>query len=113
MNTFLVLYLAPVSTLKEWAKTDAKQREKAEVKMREEWQEWMVSHKEALRATAGVGRTKRVGLSGVADVKNGIMLYSIVEASSHEKVAEMFKDHPHLEIPGATIEIMPANPLPS
>jgi hypothetical protein len=40
------------------------------------------------------------------------MLYSIVEAESHEAAAEQFKDHPHLQIPQSSIEIMEIHALP-
>lgn len=33
------------------------------------------------------------------------MLYSIVEADSHDTVAGMFANHPHLQIPQSSIEI--------
>jgi hypothetical protein len=39
------------------------------------------------------------------------MLYSIVEAESHEAAAKIFENHPHLGIPQASIEVMEANPL--
>jgi hypothetical protein len=38
-------------------------------------------------------------------------LYAIVEAESHEAAANAFKNHPHLTIPQASIEIMAINPL--
>jgi hypothetical protein len=61
--------------------------------------------------TAGVGKTKRVSAQGVEDAKNDIMLYATIEADSHEAAADLFKGHPHFGIPGATIEVSPANPL--
>ena len=60
----------------------------------------------------GAGKTKRVTKDGVTDVRNEIMMYSIVEAESPEAAVEMFKDHPHFTIPEGWIDVMPANKIP-
>jgi hypothetical protein len=39
------------------------------------------------------------------------MLYSLIEADSHQAAAKMFEKHPHLGIPQASIEIMEIHPL--
>jgi hypothetical protein len=39
------------------------------------------------------------------------MLYSIVQADTHEAAAKMFEGHPHLGIPKSSIEIMEIHPL--
>jgi hypothetical protein len=54
---------------------------------------------------------KRVSQGGVAYAKNDVMLYSFVEAETHEAAAKAFEDHPHLQIPEATIEIMEVRPM--
>jgi hypothetical protein len=112
MSKFLVLYKAPTSVLDEWMKKPAEERKEEEQKMQGEWNEWMSSHKDALLETAGAGKTKSVTSSGISDVRNDIMLYSIVEAESHEAAAKMFEGHSHLQIPQSSIEVMAANPLP-
>jgi hypothetical protein len=60
---------------------------------------------------AGVGRTKRVSSQGSTDIKNDIMLYAIIQAESHQAAAKLFEDHPHLQIPQSSIEIMEIHPL--
>ena len=112
MSTFLVLYMAPASTLEEWMKVPEETRKAEEAKMKAEWDAWMAAHGSMIKQTAGAGKTKRVTKDGVADVKNDVMLFSIVEAESHEAVAEAFKNHPHFGIPTGWIDIMPANRLP-
>lgn len=112
MKKFLVLYLAPVAVLEEWMKTDPETRKTEEEKMKGEWNTWMKEHSAAVKETAGAGKTKRVTKEGTIDTKNDIMLFSIVEAESPEAAAKMFENHPHLEIPESSIEIMPINPLP-
>jgi hypothetical protein len=48
---------------------------------------------------------RRVAVHGSADGKNDVMLYSVVQAETHEAASKMFEDHPHLGIPSASIEI--------
>jgi len=106
MKRFLVLYLAPVTVIEEWQKTDPEQRKEAEVRMRHDWNKWMSDHASMITDTGAGGKTKRVLASGISDVKNDIMLYSFVEAESHEAAAKAFESHPHFGIPQASIEVM-------
>jgi len=111
MKKYLVLYLAPASVIEDWSKTDPDKRKTAEEKMRAEWTEWMRSHANMIGETGAGGKTKRVSSSGTSDTKNDIMLYSFVEAESHEAAAKLFEGHPHLQIPQSTIEIMEVRPM--
>jgi hypothetical protein len=111
MQKFLVLYLAPAAVLADWAKTDPTQRKVAEEKMQGGWRQWMKNHDRMLADQGGgVGKTKRISAKGLSDGKNDIMLYSIVEAQSHD-AAKAFENHPHLQIPEAFIEVMAINPM--
>ena len=111
MKKFLALYLIPVSMIDEWAKTEPEKRKVAEEKMRTEWDEWMGAHASMIISTDAGGKTKRVTATGVSDTRNDIMLYSIVEAESHEAAAKSFENHPHLQIPQSSIEIMEIRPM--
>ena len=111
MQKFLALYLTPVSVLEEWMKTGPEVMKAEELKMRTAWNEWMEKNGSHIVETKGAGKTKRVTKAGVEDVKNAVMLYSIVEAESHEEASKIFESHPHLTIPEATIEILVVNPL--
>jgi len=108
---FLVLYLAPVSVMEDWAKKDPSERKPAEEKMRGEWQKWMGAHAKMIISTEAGGKTKRVTPSGASDTKNDIVLCSVVEAESHAAAAQAFENHPHLQIPQASIEVMELRPL--
>ena len=101
----------PVANLEEWAKTPEDERKKEEAKFKEKWDMWLAKHSANIKNTIALGKTKRVDKAGVTDVKNGAMISSYVEAESHEAAAEIFKDHPHLELPGATIEVMETRPM--
>ncbi len=114
MARFLVLYSAPAAVIDEWMKTPAEQRKEAEQKMMQDWMRWMADHAGLFADVgAGVGKTKRVTSQGVADARNDVMLYAIVEAESHDAAARAFERHPHFGIPQASIDVMPLNSLPA
>lgn len=104
--------MCPISVLDEWAKTPPEEQKKEEAEMTALWNAWTAKAGKSLLETVGAGKTKRVTKSGVTDVRNEVMMYSIVEAESLEKAVEMFKDHPHFTIPQAWIDVMPANKIP-
>jgi hypothetical protein len=108
---FLVLYLVPSSVMEDWAKTDPAIKLPAEQKMQAAWKEWMSEHAKMIISSEAGGKTKRVTASGVSDIKNDIILCSFVEAESHEAAAKAFENHPHLQIPQASIEVMYVRPM--
>jgi hypothetical protein len=111
LKKFLVLYLVPADVLAGWAKTDPATKKNAEQKMQGEWQRWMGEHAKMITLTEAAGKTKAVTSTGIGDIKNDIMLYSIVEADSHEGAAKAFAHHPHLTIPQSSIQVMEARPM--
>lgn len=111
MKNYTAIYMMPVANLEAWAKTPEEERKKEEAKVQKEWQEWMTLHAAHIKNTIGLGKTKRIEKGVITDTKNGFMLSSYVEAESHEAAAAIFKDHPHLNLPGASIEVMEVNPL--
>ena len=111
MKNFTVLYMAPATTMAEWMQKPEAERKEAEAKMKADWDTWMAAHKDTILNTITLGKTKRVSEKGVEDVKNDMMMSSYVQGESAEAVADIFKDHPHFGIPGATIEIMEARQM--
>lgn len=103
--------MAPAKVVEEWMKKPEEERKEADTKMRSEWDAWVLAHKDTILNTISLGKTKRVSANGIEDVKNDMMLSSYVQGESAEAVAEIFKDHPHFTIPGATIEIMEARQI--
>jgi hypothetical protein len=75
---------------------------------------WMNANKTSLvEGGAPLGKTKRVDQSGTSNTKNEIGGYSVVQAESHDAATKIFgNDHPHLQMPGAWIEIIEIMPLP-
>lgn len=111
MDKYIALYLAPVAQLDKWMQSDPEQQKADMEKMNTEWDAWMEKNGSAIKETLGAGKVKRVTSGGVEDTRNDVMMYSVVEAESHEAAAEIFKDHPHLQIPESSIEVMKANSL--
>ncbi len=109
---FYAIYRAPQTVIEEWMKKPEEERKAEEQKMMGEWQVWAEKNKGMIVESAGLGKTKQVTGSGVADVKNDLMMYTIVEAETPEAAAEIFKGHPHLMIPGSTIDVMNSNIIP-
>ncbi len=78
------------------------------------WTAWMQEHAAQFVDTGGpLGKTKRVNKDGIADARNNIAAYVIVEADSADAAAAMFENHPHFAIfPGDGVDIMPCLPIP-
>ena len=106
VKKFLVFFMIPLATMNEWSKTDASVREAEEKRLREEWTKWSAEHSKMMVSTDVGGKTKNVAANGVSDTRNDIVIYSIVEGDSHDAVAQAFQNHPHLQIPNASIQIM-------
>ena len=111
LKKFLVLYLVPAQVMAEWAATDPETRKSAELQMRNDWHRWMGDHANMISLTEAAGKTKEVTASGIGDTRNDIILYSIVEAQSHEAAANAFALHPHLRIPQSSIQVMEVRPM--
>lgn len=111
MKNFTVIYMAPASSIEEWMKKPEAERKDADTKMRTEWDAWMKAHADTVLNTIALGKTKRLSSSGAEDVKNDMMLSSYAQGESLEAVANVFKNHPHFGIPGASIEIMEARQM--
>ena len=96
----------PIAELDKWMEKSAEEREPAEAKFKQEWDTWLAAHKDSVLNTIALGKTKEVTTGGIADARNEMMLSSYVQAESLEAAAEIFKDHPHLSMPGGRIEVV-------
>ena len=90
---------------------ERKQKEMAGVAA---WRKWATDHQSSIIEMGGpLGRTKRVTESGIADVRNNLGAFTVVEADSQEAAARMFENHPHFTIfPGDGVEVMEVLPIP-
>ena len=115
MKKYFALFMIPAKAVDEWKKnTKPDEMKSASDKMMRDWQNWMKAHERNLvEKGAPLGKTKRVSSERISDIRNDLNWYSIVEAETHEDAAKLFRDNPHLQIPGSSIEVMeiPANPM--
>ncbi|HYE45117.1 MAG TPA: hypothetical protein VEA44_05015 [Caulobacter sp.] len=81
----------------------------------EAWGRWMEQHADAIVVNGSpLGKTKSVSKDGVADIRNAVAGFIVVQAESHEAAARMFENHPHFAIfPGTAVEVMPMLPIPT
>jgi hypothetical protein len=115
-DTYLAVFVGSKTSAKmaAWialSETERKAKEKEGIAA---WKAWVEKHQAALAAMGGpLGKTKRVGPDGIADVSNEIGAFTVVRAESHEAAAGMFENHPHFAIfPGEAVEVMPVLPIP-
>ena len=115
-NTYLAVFVGSKNSAKfaAWnalSETDRKAREQQGMAA---WKAWVAKHQASLADMGGpLGKTKRVGTDGTADVSNELGAFTVVRAESHEAAAKMFESHPHFAIfPGEAVEIMPVLPIP-
>jgi hypothetical protein len=78
------------------------------------WMDWGTVNAAAIVDQGSpLGKTKCASKQGIADIKNSMTGYVIVQAESHEAAARLFENHPHFTIfPGDAVEIMECLPLP-
>ena len=111
MTKFMVLYMANQADFETMMRNSTPEQQR---KGMEAWMKWMGQNQAALiDGGAPLGRSKRVDAQGVSDTRNSLGGYSIVQADSAEAAAKMFgSDHPHLQMPGAWIEVVEIRPVP-
>jgi hypothetical protein len=116
MKRFLAVYLGSEAAFERsgWTRLDAAAREAKQAAGMAAWHAWQAQHAAVLVDAGGpLGKTKRVARDGIADTKNAMSGYVIVEAESHEAAAKLFENHPHFAIlPGESVEIMECMPIP-
>lgn len=116
MNTFLAVFLGSKTSAKmaAWNALPEAERMAKQQQGIAAWHGWAIKHHDSIVVVGGpLGKTKRVGPDGIADISNEMSAYTVVRADSHEAAAKMFVGHPHFSIfPGEAVEIMPVLPIP-
>ena len=111
MKKFLVLYMANAAEFEQMMQNSTpEQRQKG----MEAWMKWMGDNKASLvEGGAPLGKTKRVDVKVASDTKNNIGGYSVVQANSADAATKIIgKNHPHLQMPGAWVEVIEIMPVP-
>lgn len=109
MKKFLVLYQSPISAAEQMAKSSPEQ---AKAGM-DAWMSWANKAGSALVDLGSpVGNDTTVAKGAVSPGSNKIGGYSILQGESIKAITKLLEDHPHFMIPGATIQVLEALPLP-
>ena len=111
MKKFMAIYMASGADFERMMRESTPEQQ---AKGMQAWMKWMNDNKASIvEGGAPLGKTKRADAKGVSDIRNGIGGYTIVQAETHDGAAKLFgKDHPHMHMPGAWVEIMEIMPLP-
>ncbi|MBZ0233045.1 MAG: hypothetical protein K8M05_12005 [Deltaproteobacteria bacterium] len=114
MKTFLAIYTGTAEKLEQFKQLPEEERSRRETAGVKAWMEWGARHAAAIVDDgAPLGKTKRITSAGIADIRNNIAGYVLVQAESHEAAARLFLEHPHFTIfPGDAVEIMECLPMP-
>ena len=103
MKKYVGIYQATLEKLTEWNNAPKEEMSSG----MEEWNQWAETHKDAITEMgAPLGKSMRVTSEGVAEVKNEICGYTIVEAKTHEEAARIFSDNPHVKEDGAWVDVL-------
>lgn len=110
----MAMYGGSRASFEAYKALDEKMRKERDQEGMRAWMKWGEEHKDAIVDNgAPLGKTKRISKDGIADTRNEIGAYTIVQAESHEDAAKLFENHPHFTIfPGEWVEVMECLPMP-
>lgn len=114
MKKFMAVFTGSPDAMAGWQALDAAERQRREAEGMQAWKRWVETHSAAIVDDgAPLGKTKRITEAGIADTRNNLAAYTVVQAESHEAAARLFEGHPHFTIfPGDGVEVMECLPLP-
>jgi hypothetical protein len=103
---FVVFFMIPAATMDAWSNTDPAIKAASEADLKAQITKWTAEHASRILSSEAGGKTKQVTANQVSDIRNDIVMFSIVAGTSHDDVTALFKSHPHLQIPNASIQVM-------
>ena len=116
MKRFMAVFTGKPNAFEDYAKRFAteEQRKANDRKGLEAWHQWARDHAKSIVDMGGpLGRTKKTTKDGIAEVRNTLGGFTIVQAESQEAAAKLFVNHPHFAIfPGDGVEVMEILPVP-
>lgn len=110
MKKFIAIYSIPAAALAEMGTPDPEEMKGA----MDEWMQWAEKHKESIvDLGAPLGKTRRITAAGVADAKNELTGYTIVQAELLDAAAQIFVDNPQFKMAeSSAIEVMECLEMP-
>jgi hypothetical protein len=109
MPKYVVLYTAPVSASAQMENNDPAMAAAA----MEAWNDWSANAGTAVVDLGlPLGNGRKLTSNGSADAGTEVAGYSILEADSIEGAEKLLGGHPHLQMPGAAIEVYETIQIP-
>ncbi|MDF2728508.1 MAG: hypothetical protein K0T01_294 [Acidimicrobiia bacterium] len=109
MPNYVVLYNAPVSAAAQMEDNDPDMAAAA----MQAWNDW------SARVGSGIvdlgtplGNGRRVAEGGATEANSEVAGYSILKAADVDSAVALLQSHPHLQMPGASIEVHEALEVP-
>lgn len=109
MKKFVVLYIAPQSAQEQMQESTP---EAAQEGMKA-WMEWAGRAGDGLVDMGNpLGTGREITATGTSDASTGVAGYAIVQAEDLAGAEGLFDGHPHLMMPGASIQVYESLDLP-
>jgi hypothetical protein len=109
LKRFVVLYSSPVGAREQMANASS---EEASTGM-QAWMEWAQRAGDAIvDLGTPVEASSRVSAAGTSASDSQTSGYSLLQGDSNETIITLLRDHPHLKMPGASIDVLEALPVP-
>jgi len=114
MKHYLAIFTGSPASMDAWSSMEAAQRQAKEKAGMAAWKAWAEKNQASIvEQGAPLGKTKQVTSKGIADTRNNMAAYTVVQADSQDAAAKLFENHPHFTIfPGDGIDVMECLPLP-
>ena len=114
MTHYLAIFTGSPEAFGTWKDLSRDELERRQSEGNKAWQAWVQKNRAAIVMMGGpLGKTKRISADGIADIRNHMSAYALVQADSHEAAAKLFEGHPHFTIfPGEAVEVMELLPIP-
>lgn len=115
MKRFLAVFTGTEAGPASWERLSDQERAKRQGDGIAAWTKWAQDHAaDIVEAGGPLSRTLRISPAGVAETRNNLAAFTIVQAENQHEAAAMFIDHPHFSIfPGDGVEVMEVLPVPS
>ena len=114
MKRYLAVFTGSPSAMDAWNSMDASERGAREKAGIAAWKAWADENRAAIVDQGSpLGKTKQVTRNGIADIRNNMGAYTVVQADSQDAAAKLFENHPHFTMfPGEGVEVMECLPMP-
>ena len=109
MKRFIVLYNSSVPASQQMASATPEQAKAG-------MEAWMAWAQQAGDAVVDLGTpieaTARISAAGAAESDSQASGYSLLQGNSREEIDTLLANHPHLQMPGSSIDVFEALPIP-